>query len=197
MTRNHFGAWSFPQVLHVNLWRQIFIISNFFFSDRTARGKLLYLQSQAFCAFIKQPAVKNLLKKTVFTFVTARTPIEQPAYLFKKTDLLIVLSDEQPAESFKVVHRRQSYRFISSFVPSLRTARGKLLPLSVETLVRMSWRLTPTLVHDLVEGNVTGTACEIPVSAKKTLATIVSDVKNSFDKSTHTFKKVSLRQSQK
>ena len=37
----------------------------------------------------------------------------------------------------------------------------------------------------------------IPVRAKKTPATLVSEVKNSFDKSTRTFKKVSLRESQK
>ena len=36
-----------------------------------------------------------------------------------------------------------------------------------------------------------------PVRAKKTPATLVSEVKNSFDKSTHTLKKVSLRESQK
>ena len=38
---------------------------------------------------------------------------------------------------------------------------------------------------------------ELPVRAKKTPATLVSKVKNTFDKSAHTFKKVSLRESQK
>ena len=66
----------------------------------------------------------------------------------------------------------------------------------LQTLISQSC-FRPQALQELQTVTICFAHRDIPVRAKKTPAALVSEGKNTFDKSTHTVKKVSLRESQK